>query len=517
LNGVTAQALSGTDGADFPFWSPDSRSVGFFAGGKLKRIETDGGPPQTLADAPLSRGGTWNRDGVILFAPAVMTPLSRVSATGGSPQTLTQLAQGQTGYAFPQFLPDGDHFLFYARAAVEDQSGIYIGSLESTDSKLLIAADTAGLWAAPGWLLYMQQGTLRAQELDIAGGKLMGNPVIVANGVGYGTGIFNLGAFSASSSGIVAYRTDATLRTQLTWFGRTGNEIATVGDADESTLGHPELSPDGRRVAVDRAVEGNQDVWLIDLLRGGTTRFTFDPAIDYRPLWSPDGAQIVFWSNRNNGGDVYTKASIGVGLEQPLIGSPMLGVPYSWSADGQFLLYGDGAPRDVFAMAISGATSHPAAHSDQGIQPDRKPIGVATSPFDERMGQFSPDGRWVAYHSNESGRYEIYVVPFPAGGGKWQISTGGGISPRWRTDGKELFFIAPDAKMMAAGVSTPGTSFEAASPVALFQTRLVGGGANTNNKQQYAVSADGRFLINVPAGDSATAPITLILNWKPKP
>jgi eukaryotic-like serine/threonine-protein kinase len=462
LNAVTEQPLLGTDGADFPFWSPDSRSIGFFAGGKLKRIEIDGGPPQTLADAPGGRGGAWNREGVILFAPAAAVAMSRIAATGGGPEVATHLEQGQSSHRFPQFLPDGRHFLIYVLGAA-DRSGIYLVSVDSSDVKRLVAADAAGAWAPPGWLLYLQQGTLRAQALDIARGTLSGNPVTVANPVGFDSGVNN-GGFSVSVMGMVAYRNATESRTQLVWFDRTGKADGSVGDPDENGLGYPELSPDSRRVAVDRTVQGNQDIWLIDLLRGGATRFTFDAALDRRPLWSPDGTQIIFQTNRKGASNLYTKPSGGAGAEQLLLESPNQKVPNSWSADGHFLLYGEDNPktaRDLWALPMRG---------------DRKPIPVVNSPFYEGNGEFSPDGRWVAYHSNESGRFEIYVVPFPAGGGKWQISTGG-ISPRWRRDGKELFFIAPDGQMMAPTVSAAGTSFEAAPRVALFQTRIVGGGS----------------------------------------
>ena len=499
---VSARPVAGTDGADFPFWSPDSRTVGFFAQGKLKRIEFDGGPPQTLADASLGRGGAWNADGIILFGPSGNTPLSRISATGGTPEVVTHLEPGQTNYRFPQFLPDGRHFLFYAQGAT-DRSGIYLGSLDGSEVKRLVAADTAGAWAPPDWLLYMQQGTLRAQRLDIPRGTLTGNPVTVADPVGY-SALATYGGFSVSAAGMVAYRSGGGSRTQLTWFDRTGKTAGTVGDPDQNGLGFPELSPDGRRVAVDRTVQGNQDIWVMDILRGGAARFTFDAALDRRPLWSPDGTQMLFQSNRKGAYDLYAKPSSGTGAEQLLIESPGQKIPYGWSADGHFLLYGWDNPktdRDLWALPMQG---------------DRKPVVVVNSAFYEGTGQFSPDGRWVAYISNESGRFEIFVVPFPAGGGKWQISTGGGVSPRWRHDGKELFFIGPDGQMMAATVSASGRSFEAAPPLSLFQSRIVGGGTS-NVKHQYAVSVDGRFLINVPASDSTTAPITLLQNWSPEP
>jgi eukaryotic-like serine/threonine-protein kinase len=502
LNAVAPQPLPGTDGADYPFWSPDSRSIGFSAGRKLKRIDVAGGPAQILADAPVFRGGTWNRDGIILFAPNLTSSLIHIASTGGSPEMVTHLEKGQASHRFPQFLPDGRHFLYYVQATPE-LAGTYLGSIDGNDPKRLVAADTTGTLVSPDWMLYLQQGALRAQRLDTSRGVLVGNPVIVADPVDYDTAFY--GAFSVSAGGMVAYRSGVGSRTQLTWFDRNGKTTGTVGDPDENGFGFPELSPDERRVAVDRILPGSQDIWLIDLLRGGVTHFIFDATfINRRPLWSPDGTQIVFGSRRNSGVDnLYTKPSSGAGTEQLLLESSGLKVANSWSTDGRFLLYGEDNPktaRDLWALPMQG---------------DRKPIAVVNSPFDERNGQFSPDGKWVAYQSNETGRIEIYVVPFPADAGKWQVSTNGGISPRWRHDGKELFFIAPDAKLMAVAASVSGASFDAAPPVALFQTRIAGGGLNYSNKPQYAVSADGRFLINVPAGEATAAPITLIMNWKP--
>jgi Tol biopolymer transport system component len=494
LDKTDAQPMSGTDGAAYPFWSPDSRSIGFFATGKLKRIDIDGGSPQVLADAALGLGGTWNQSGVILFAPSGNGPVRRILATGGNAQDATRLEQGQTAHVWPRFLPDGHHFVF-----VSNRGEIYLGSLDVSNVKRIMTADAGVGWIEPGLLAYIQQGTLRAQSLDIASGTVRGNPVTVADRVGYNGSVY-FGGFSASG-GIVAYRGGTDSRTQLTWFDRTGKMLNTVGNSEENNVA-PELSPDNRRVVVDRNVQGNTDVWLIDLLRGGSTRFTFDQAVDRRPLWSADGTQIVFTSNRKNAFDLYKKPSTGAGVEQLLLESPnSTKTPDGWSADGRFLLYNEnnGKTSDILALPMQG---------------DRKPIPIANSPFSENNGQFSPDGRWVAYQSNESGRFEIYVVPFPPGGGKWQVSTSGGIWPRWSHNGKELSFISPNSEMMASSISASGSSLEASPPVRLFQTRI-SGTVNVAAKQEYDVSADGRFLINSIAADLVNAPITVILNWYP--
>jgi Tol biopolymer transport system component len=499
IDSPTAQPMAGTEGATYPFWSPDSRSVGFFSPGKLKRADIGGGLPQTLADARVGAGGAWNPEGVILFnGRGANSPILRVLTTGGEAVPATKLDPPRTTtHAFPQFLPDDRRFLFSAAGSAQ---GVYLGSLDSTEIKRLTESDFPSFYVPPGWLLFMRQQQLVARRFDLSRGELTGDPITVADQVSLDDSLgAPVGAFSVSASGLAAYRAGIAPRNQLTWFDRTGKILGTVGDPDENTLGFPELSPDGRRVAVDRIVQGNQDIWLIDQLRGGAMRFTFDSANDRRPLWSPDGMEIVFDSNRKRTFDLYIKPSTGAGAEQLLLESPYTKTPDGWSPDGRFLLYNEnnGKTSDILALPLQGP---------------RKPIAVANSPFTENNGQFSPDGRWVAYQSNESGRFEIYVVPFPPGAGKWQVSAGGGVSPRWRHDGKEIFFISPDRKMMAVAVSASGNSFEAAPPVALFQTRIAGG-----LKQQYAVSSDGRFLINVSVADSTIAPITLILNWKPKP
>jgi Tol biopolymer transport system component len=502
LDAAAARPLAGTDGAEYPFWSPDGRSIGFFAGGKLKRIDIGGGPPQPIADAAVGRGGTWNTSGTILFAPTTVSPLWRIPAKGGQPVQVTKLdLPRQISHRFPQFLPDGKQFIFFSQGAVDAQ-GIYLGSLDNTDTKWLTLADTAGGYTEPGWLLFNRLGALVARRLNVARAALEGDPVSVAESVSYEPG-FSLEGFFVSSKGDVAYRAGGSERRQLIWFDRTGRVTGMVAEPDVNLLINPELSPDGRRVGVTRTVEGNPDLWLIDLARGTPTRFTFDAAGHFYPIWSPDGTQIAFSSNRKGTYDLYRKPSSGGGTDQPLLESPQVKLAMHWSPDGRYLLYADTDPKtgyDLLALPLMG---------------DRKPILITNKPFAELEGQFSPDGRWVAYQSNESsGRFEIYVQPFPGPGGKWQVSTTGGTSPRWRHDGKELFFLSPDLKLMAASVQTSGSTFESSAPVALFQTRAVTGG-NANLKQQYDISRDGRFLINTVT-ETSTVPVTLILNWHPE-
>jgi serine/threonine protein kinase len=497
LDSVSAQPLAGTEGGEYPFWSPDSRSIGFFAAAKLKRLDIAGGVPQILADAASGRGAAWAADGTILFAPSNASPLWRVPASGGQATVVTKVPRGS--HRLPQFLPDGRHYLFFAQDP--DSQGIYLGSLDGGDPKRLVSAVAAGAYAEPGFLVFLQQSALVARRLNLATGTLEGDPVTVADGIDYDAS-FNVGGFSVAKARLV-YRLGGQERRQLTWFDRTGKPLGTIGDSDASGLLGPALSPDGRRVAVMRNLESNTDLWLIDLLRGGTTRFTFDPANDQMPVWSPDGGLIAFMSNRKGIYDLYVKPSSGGGTDSLILASSSVKAPTDWSRDGRFLLFQYADPQtgwDLGALPMTG---------------ERKPIPLVKTPFEERTGQFSPDGRWIAYQSNESGRFEIYVQPFPGPGGKWPVSTAGGTDPRWRADGGELFFVAPDATLMAVRVHASGATFDAEAPTALFHTRMVAGGL-ANLFEQYTVSRDGRFLVNVPAdGTTTVAPITCVINWHP--
>jgi Tol biopolymer transport system component len=501
LDKTDAQPVAGTEGAEYPFWSADSRSIGFFALGKLYRVDIGGGFPQALANASPGRGGTWNADGTILFAPGTQRPLLRIAASGGEASAITRLnPPHQTGHRFPQFLPDGRHFLFYAVGGPQE-SGIYLGSLDGGEPKRLTGADSAGAYLEPGHVVFVRQGSLVARRLNLAQGELMGDSVTIADQVGHDN--FALGAFSVVSNGRLAYRSGGASRQQLKWFDRTGKAVGAVSEPDANNLLYPELSPDGRRVAVQRTIQNNADIWLLDLVRGGFTRFTSDNAADNLPLWSPDGTRIVFQSSRNGTFNLYVKPTSGTGTEEVLLETTNNKAPQDWSKDGRFILYyeldSQTDQRDLWAVDVT--------------TKERKPRAVVKTPFEERNGQFSPDGRWVAYETNESGRFEIVVQPFPEPSGKWQVSTSGGIAPRWRVDGKELYFIAPDSKLMAVVVTALGATFEAGAPVVLLSTRILGGGSGSFAKHQYAVSRDGHFLIN-QVEDSITTPITLIINLK---
>ncbi len=466
---TTAQLLSGTEGAQQPFWSPDGRAIGFFAGNALKRLDPGGGAPQTLTTIATPRGATWGADNTLLFSPSTTSPLLRMSATGGEATALTTLEPGHTGHRFPSFLPDGRQFLFYVQGS-QDTADIYLGHLDGTAPVRLTAADFAGVFHPDGWLLWTRAATLTAQRLDLAQAALTGEPLNLADGVAVNG--FNLSALSVSITGLIAYRTGAGQQRQLTWFDRAGTVLGTLGEPD-ATMSSLRLSPDGRRVAVFRTLQGNVDVWLLDGAR--SSRFTFDAAGDAFPLWSPDGSRIVFRSTRTGGGDLYQKTSNGAGEETLLVGSDQLKTPTSWSADGRFLLYHSLSPetaRDLWTLPMTG---------------DPEPVVVLQTPFDERFGMFSPDGRWVAYQSYESGRYEVYVRALIAPGapdvsaatamsGLWQISTTGGITPAWSPDGQELYYLDPAGNMLAAPVIATGNAPAVGAPEVLFPTRIVGGG-----------------------------------------
>ena len=505
LDQVTAQPLAGTEGASYPFWAPDGRAIGFFGNGKLKRIDLGSGGLQELANAPSGRGGTWNRDDVLVFASDVTGDLMRVMATGGTPTAVAR-HESVPGARWPQFLPDGRHFLFFVYGRPQTR-GVYIGTLDGGEPTRVLAADTAAVYAPPGALLWVKEGVLVAQRFDPAR-KIVSDEVIpVAQAVGMDVGVLR-GAFAVSATGVLAHRAGRGERRQLIWVDRAGIVRGTVGPADWEGLGSPELAPDEQRVAVNRTVQGNPDVWLIDSGRDVQSKFTFDASSDGHPTWSPDGSRVVFRSLRNGPWDLFWKAASGAGDEQPLLVTEEFKSPLAWSPDGQVLLYQILSPKtglDLWALPLAG---------------DRKPFPVVQTPSDEASGQFSPDGRWVAYQSNESKTMQIYVRPFRGSGGPWQVSsTEGGSQPRWRPDGRELFYVAPDARLMAVpiAVGADAQTLEAGAPKPLFRTRLASGaGGNVSglmSKQQYAVASDGRFLMNVAVEAATAPPITVVLNW----
>lgn len=507
LDSLTAQPVAGTEEGIFPFWSPDSRFIGFFSGGKLKKIDATGGPAQTLCDAPQGAGGAWSRDNVIVFAPNFADALYRVPAAGGAPAPVTALdaSRKETAHVRPQFLPDGRHFIYLAPSSQRENSGIFVGSLDSNETKLLVNAYQGAAYAPPGYLLYMRERTLMAQGFDANRVELKGEPFPVAEQVDLLPGAeARLAFFSVSQTGVLVYRSgrSRSLSFQLTWFDRSGKQIGTVGPP--GPYFNPSLSPDEKRVAVERSElpgqGGNSDIWLIETgPRGATDRFTSDPGTETSPLWSPDGSRIVFSSDRDGPVNLYQRLVSGVGGDEALLKSDNRKTPWDWSADGRFILYNEQDPKtnaDLWALPLSG---------------DQKPFPFLPTEFAEMHAQFSPDGKWVAYTSNESGTWQVYVRRFPDTGDKWPVSTSGGAQPRWRRDGRELFYISADKKLMAVEVKMDGAAFEASVPKALFDLRVPGVLPGPWN--WYTVSKDGQRFLVVTNLEEATAPTTVVLNW----
>jgi Tol biopolymer transport system component len=514
LSTTTAQPLPGTEGGSAPFWSPDGRSIGFFAAGSLKRMDIGGGQPQTLAtQKPGSKvqAGVWSTNGDILFTSGPGQPVARITSTGGPVKEVTKSGPKDTYQVPLSVLPDGQHFLFVVAFGKSD--GIYLGTLEGSPPVRLSADVGPVAWLPSGWMVWLPldltqgtpKGSLMAQRLNLRNAKLTGGPVSIAGGVG---------SFTAAATGLVAYETARVAGPlQLTWVDRSGKELGTVGDADD-TLRSPRVAPDGRRIVVSRVAQGNRDLWLLDGAR--TSRMTFDAGDDTSPVWSPDGLRITFASNRSGSFTLYDKLANGAGGEQSFKTSGTNAFPCGWSADGKLLLYfsDEGSP----------------ASADIGVLPkfgDRKPFAILQSPFVEVWGQVSPDGRWVAYQSNESGTFEVFVRSFNPSStaenkegsnvaeDQWMVSTAGGISPKWSADGMELFFLNRAGEMMAAPIKVDGSAIVPGTPIKLFDAHVWGGGIDNQTGRQFDVAPDGRFLINRTREMDATPTITLLQNWNP--
>jgi eukaryotic-like serine/threonine-protein kinase len=514
LNSLEARQLAGTESPFVPpfFWSPDSRFIAFDAGGKLKKIDINGGPAETICDLSGNAiGGSWNRDGVIIFGTNV-EGLKRVAAAGGRPSRITRL----DGQNMPAFLPDGRHFLYFQASDRPEDVGVYIGSLDSEHvergSRKLLATRVGAVYvpsqdAGPGQILFLREQTLMAQPLDDQQLELIGEPVPVAEKMG---SFANTGFFSASTNGILVYRSGGEEPYgRAMWFDRQGKALGAAGEA-----GVPHglaISPDGTQAAICLNKPGliAVDVWLLDSARGTNTRFTFGQGLNVQPVWSPDGGKIAFASNRDGVYNLYQKAASGAKIEELLLKSSDPKFPTSWSSDGRFLLYGEQNAKtkaDLWVLPLEG---------------DRKAMPFLRTEFNESDGHFSPDTRWIAYTSDESGRSEVYVRGFShsseassKASGKWQISMEGGMGPRWRRDGKKLYYRAPDGKVMVVEVQA-GTAFQSETSKPLFQ-------APSNLETflpialpNWDVSDDGnRFLLMTSAAEGTPAPFTVVLNWQ---
>ena len=501
LDSLEPRPIAGTDDGELPFWSADGRYVGFFTGDrKLKKVVPDGEPAQTICDLPGAGpwgGGTWNRDGIILFGAGANHPIYRVPAAGGVPEAITKLDRGQhhRAHLWPAFLPDGKRFVFLITSADPAVRGIYMASLGSPQTARLVEATVRAALAPPNYLLFVRDGTLLAQPLDEAGSHLSGEPKAIAEHVAYNPDVgLGRSTFTVSETGVLVYRSGdvgGTSAAQLTWFDRKGAVVDLLGPPGLHQSFS--LSPDGTRLAVsiyDRRSR-QADIWIADAARGTRARLTFGGGDKDFPTWSPHGDRLAFGSGRSN---LHVKAATGVASDEPLLEGTMDVVPDDWSADGQFLIYETSDPKngvDLWILPLVG---------------DRKPRPLIQTPADEGGAQLSPDGRWLAYASNESGLNEVYVQPFPLSGAKWQISRDGGSEPRWRHDGNELYYLAPDRAMTAVEVRR-GATFEAGPPVVLFRVAARNIGENT-----YIVARDGRFLANALTQQQGTA-MTVVTDW----
>jgi Tol biopolymer transport system component/predicted Ser/Thr protein kinase len=497
LASLTSVPLAGTEGASFPFWSADSKNIGFFAEGKLKRIDAGGGPPLTLCDAPMGFGGTWNREGVIVFAPQGGGPLYRVSASGGTSSPVTELdsAKHEGTHFWPWFLPDGRHFLYWA-----GDGTIRVASIDTPghNSRVIIPSQLNAIYSQ-GYLLFLRGNTLMAQPFDTNRLSTTTDAVTVAEQIQTMPGSLGRAVFSVSANGFLVYRTAPLGQTvQLAWFDRSAKQTATLGQPE--TLYAIRLSPDRKSasVAIVDAATGNLDIWLYDVARGlKTTRFTSDPAQDANPTWSPDGRWIVFNSNRKGHFDLYRKPSNGTGVEELLYADEKEKLPTSFSPNGKLLLYTVYSSKNqLWILPLDGTPTQV-----------RKPVPFASATGNSTWGEFSPDGRWIAFASDESKKNEVYVAPYPGPGRTWLISTAGGDQPLWRSDGKEIFYISPDRRLMAAKVGSNGDEFKVGAVRPLF------GPIPQSFGRSYDVSEDGqRFLVRTVAqqGDAA---LTLVQNW----
>jgi len=507
---LQARELPGTEGAgQDPVWSPDSQFIAFIAGGSLKKIDIAAGTPQTLAPYnPLGAGVTWSQQDVILYSSGGV--LNRVSASGGdaSPVTALDTKRNELADIRPFFLPDGKHFLYYKVLAGKEDQGVYVGSLDAKPSKQprqrLIDSPAGAIYVPSadggGNLFFLRGEALMGQPFDMKRLELTGRAVQLADQVSTNS---YAGLFSVSHTGMLAYATNGGSNRELTWYDREGKILGHAGAP--ITRDELALSPDGSRVAEGRVDDhGTWAVWMLDLERGTNTRLSFEGG-GGSATWSPDGGQIVYAPSGGQSSDLFRKPANGAGQGEVLFHSDAIKTPNDWSRDGRFILFmqrGKNTGSDLWVLPMEG---------------DRKPAPYLATPFNETQGQFSPDGHWVVYTSNESGTREIYVQPFPvSAGGKWTVSSGGGSQPRWSRDGKELFYFTPDSTLMSMSVSTKGGTFQPGIPKSLFRAPVLGGtGGGTGIAWRWDISPDGqRFLINTALEDAAAAPITVLLNWQ---
>ena len=497
LDSLTAQPLAGTEDASHPFWSHDGRFIAFTSSGKLKRIDASGGPALTLCDSGSIGFGSWNSEDVILFTPAGSTGIHRVSASGGTSTAVTtpDAGAGETGHRFPYFLPDGRHFLYVAYGANVPR-GIYVGALDGSVRAELMDGGSNAMYSQ-GFLLFVRDGSLMAQPFDVGSLALSGTPSPVADRVL--TQPARASTFSVAQTGELVYVAGEIGR-QLNWVDREGKVVRTLGER-RTGYSDVQISSDGTRAAVAiNPINGNApDIWIVDLQSGGSMQLTSEATIENGATWSPDGSRIVFQSNRSKGNfDLFEKASSGSGDTTVVLSNGEAKNPTSWSADGKYLLYSIGAGssnRDIWVLPMDGT---------------EKARPFQNAPFDEADAQFSPDGKWAAFASNEEGESHVYVAPFPGPGGKWAVSATFGRLPRWRKDGKELFFETRGGVLMSVSVSETQGAFTFGQA----RTLLGGVSGGGSARRRWDVTPDGQhFLLTLENSAEEIVPITLVVNW----
>jgi eukaryotic-like serine/threonine-protein kinase len=490
IDSLLTRTVPGTEEGDKPFWSPDEQSLGFFGHGKLNKVEIATGSVQALAEVPYGVGGTWSSGGTVVYTPAFGSGLFRINASGGEAQSLTELdgAKREVIHGWPQFLPDGKHILFLQRTATGQVSHISVATLGSKSIVQLMNGDALVGYSEPGYILFVRDGVLMAQPFEASKLRLRGDPFLVADKIGYDANWARALA-SVSANGTVVYQAKVQGEQQLVVVDRGGKQVRMLGPAGPY-LGF-RISADEKQVAVDRVdpANGALDIWTLDISRNIFSRLTTNPANEQILTWSPDGRRMVFSSDRAGMYDLYLRDASG--KEEPLLQSSHDKVGAEWSRDGKYLVYTDFNPKtrgDLWALPMGGG---------------RQPFPVVQTEANEQFSHLSPDGRWLAYEADVSGRVEVYVVSFPAGTGRLQISNNGGSSARWSARGNELFYISEDRRVMAVAIKS-GEQFEASAPKALFAAR----------DGDYAVLQKGQqFVFSSLAGESRTPTITVFVNW----
>ena len=502
LAAVQPRPVPGTTEAAYPFWSPDGQSIGFFARGKLRRVDLAGGPARSIADAISGRGGSWNRDGTILFGPDAASAIYRVAAEGGTPVEQTHLStlRSETSHRWPQFLPDGKSFLYFARSPNEEYEGVYLGSLDSAESSLLVNSNGGGIYAPPDRILYAVENTLLMRGLDLRRRQATGTPVPIAERVGVSSNFYT--AASVSNTGVLVYANVGSA-SELVWFDRQGLRVGTA--LERGGYVDFDVSADGRMGAVAEIdpASDRPDIYIVDFTRRTRRRLTSARETDASPTWSPDGSRLVFRSNRERVQDLYIRDIRQSEPERLFLKSPVAKDPTSWSPDGRLLLFHSNAEKSRFDVWVA------AVDAPEHARP------LIQTAANEMQGQVSPDGRFVAYTSDESGTPQVYIMPLEGGAHRWEASAAGGFDPKWKPAGGELYYLAPNGWLMSVTVRGTGAAVTE-DPRPLFHAVEPSLGAPYSSV--FDVAPDGsRFLVRVPLEDIRTLPLKVVLDWRHSP